>query len=223
MVFEINLIKKIAIISDFNLLFIKKIYSNKNKFKNEIAGYLWYLKRIRKNLIKKITLEKRKRIVILNLPYFRGYQVKFWSSIIFTQSKISLVLQHYKKIWPKNRLIKVPFHGDLTFSNIIFNDQKYLRIIDWENFKKKEAWGLDICYFLISTIVLPALSRKEQIIFDKEYIIFKKFWFHFFSDCNFKFLNNPINFLNKKNINKNFFLKKIKKKTLIEINNVLKK
>ena len=29
----------------------------------------------------------------------------------------------------------VPYHGDLTLSNIIFNDGK-VRIIDWENFER---------------------------------------------------------------------------------------
>jgi len=117
--------------------------------------------------------------------------------------------------------MKVPYHGDLTFSNIIFNNENNLRFIDWENFKKKEIWGLDICYFLLSTLILPALSRKNKIIFEEEYIVFREFWSSFFLNYNFSYLNNPINFLKKKNVSKNFFLKKISKKNINDINNFL--
>jgi len=219
MMLEINLYKKTAVILDSKELLVKKFYFKNYKFKSEIKGYLWYFKRL--NLKKKISFFKKKKIFFLHLPLFKGYQVKFWKSITKNKKEIALVLQHYKKIWPRNTTMKVPYHGDLTFSNIIFNNENNLRFIDWENFKKKEIWGLDICYFLLSTLILPALSRKNKIIFEEEYIVFREFWSSFFLNYNFSYLNNPINFLKKKNVSKNFFLKKISKKNINDINNFL--
>jgi len=213
---EINIDKKTAVVSNSKELYVKKFFFNNNKFKNEIEGYLWYFK-------KKINVTKKKNVTCLNLPYLSGYQIKFWRSITKNKKEILQVLKHYKKFWPINKKKKVPFHGDLTFSNIIFNDQQKLRFIDWEDFKKKEVWGLDICYFLLSVLILPALSRKKKNIFNEEYIVFKDFWDFFFLKNNFKFLKDPINYLKTKKLNRNFFLKKINKKILSEINSILKK
>jgi len=70
---------------------------------------------------------------------------------------------------------------------------------------------------------LQKLKKKKKNIFNEEYIVFKDFWDFFFLKNNFKFLKDPINYLKTKKLNRNFFLKKINKKILSEINSILKK
>jgi len=83
-----------------------------------------------------------------------------------------------------------------------------VRFIDWENFQEKQYRGLNICYFLLSTIVLPALSRKDLSINKKKLIFFRKIWKNFFKIYNNLFyLKDPINFLkNSIHLPKNNFL-----------------
>ena len=60
---------------------------------------------------------------------------------------------------PKKKIVL--FHGDLTIENAIFFKKK-LFLIDWENSRKNLPWGLDICYFLISTLVLPQMYSNYK-------------------------------------------------------------
>jgi len=117
-----------------------------------------------------------------------------------------------------------PIHGDLTFSNIIFLSNNFdVRIIDWENFQEKQNWGLDICYFLLSTIVLPALSRKDLSINKKELIFFREMWKNFFKIYNnLPYLKDPINFLkNSIYLPKNNFLNLVNRDMFKKIQEVL--
>lgn len=134
----------------------------------------------------------------LTLPFFDGNQIKFWHSIINYKYEITLALDHYKAIWPKYSLEKnFPLHGDLTFSNIIFLSNNYdIRFIDWESFSEKANWGLDICYFLLSTVILPVLSRKQSSIYTNELLLLNEIWKSFFkSREDLIYLKDPINFI----------------------------
>ena len=83
-------------------------------------------------------------------------------------------MTHYKKVWPKEK--NVPYHGDLTFSNIIFNKNNLPTIIDWENFSKnKKNWGFDLAYFLISTVALPSIFLNQKSIDKNELNLLSKF------------------------------------------------
>ena len=81
--------------------------------------------------------------------------------------------------------------------------EKEVFFIDWEYYEKKEEWGLDLCYFLISLIVLPNINQKK--INDKELELFLNFWKKIFINKNFNYLKNPFEYITKKKIDKNNF------------------
>ena len=77
--------------------------------------------------------------------------------------------------------------------------------IDWENFKKKEKWGLDLAFFLISLVVLPAMSQKNKIINNSDIHLFKNFWKNLFRNKKYNYLKDPIKYINNVSKKKNFF------------------
>ena len=106
-----------------------------SKLINEYRGNYWYLSKIRYKKIRNLQIIKKpKKFNLIKMPYFNGTKYKFWNNFLGNKKEIFLVLNHYKKIWPKNNKT-VPYHGDLTLSNIIFNDGK-VRIIDWRILRK---------------------------------------------------------------------------------------
>ena len=224
MIFRYNTNKKTCVILYPKKDLVKKIFSiNKNFKKNEINGNLWYLKSLRSKQVKLKIASFKKNLLIVNLPLFKGKQINFWENISFNQKYIKRVMDHYLQIWPKRKY--VPFHGDLTFSNLIFGQNfKDVRIIDWENFKSKNyEWGLDICYFLISAISLPALSRKNCQIFENEKQVFKNLWQSFFLEKKFNYIDNPFKYFEKKKLMKSDnFIFKIPKNMRKEIFQVIK-
>ena len=126
-------------------------------------------------------------------------------------------------MWPKNNK-KVPYHGDLTLSNIIFNTNKNnkIRIIDWENYEKNKLWGLDICYFILSLIILPPISKKTNKLLKNSADNFGYIWKSFFKNCNFEYLDDPIYYLKKNtNLQKNNFLNIMSNDLKKEINFIL--
>ena len=206
MLLEYNKFKKTCVIINASqkkikkIFFLKKNSDSKINFKNEIAGNKWYFRKLQiKNISKKFHNINYSSNYI-TLPYYQGYQLKFWKSIRYSSKIIDEVLRHYIKVWPVKK--KVAYHGDLSLSNIIFfRDKKKLRIIDWENFKKNECWGLDICYFLLSLLILPSLGRKKITIHPNEIKLFSYYWRSFFKNKKYKYLSDPINYLKKKKKN----------------------
>ena len=69
----------------------------------------------------------------------------------------------------------MPYHGDLTLSNIIFTKNE-VRFIDWENYENNKLWGLDISYFLLSLIILPSISNRKNTISKHSSENFIIFW-----------------------------------------------
>ena len=123
----------------------------------------------------------------------------------------------------------VPCHGDLTFSNIIFNNNQPI-IIDWENFlANKMVWGFDLSYFLISTVSLPSLFHKDKKIKNQELILLEKLWRNTFKSKKQKFLHKPVNYL-KSSFGKTFIMRDyfdyfpnlLSKYKIEQINEVLK-
>ena len=160
MIIRFNRVKKSCVVINTKRLNIKKIYLNNNRqVKNEHEGNLWYFKNSRTKGTLNKNSDIKNKLNILNLPFFSGRQISFWKSINSNEEFINRVLDHYKKVWSKNKL--TPFHGDLTFSNIIFGEKyRDVKIIDWEYFRKKNyPWGLDACYFLISTITILKITK----------------------------------------------------------------
>ncbi len=141
--------------------YLKTSFSKYGKYliNNEIKGYNWYLKKIKQ--IKKLKFKKNFLFLQVKTDQFKGVKKSYKNSIIINSKFILLALKHYEKVWEKKN--KVFCHGDLTFENIIFdenNNKTYF--IDWENFKvKKEDWGFDIVYLLLSSLILPNINKKE--------------------------------------------------------------
>jgi hypothetical protein len=218
---QINSKKKNAVAIDEKKKIIKKFFftSDNSKCINEKKGCKWYHKKLFEK--EKINL----KFNCLTLPFYEGNQATFWHSLLNYKNKTQFVLIHYKKIWPEYSSKKIfPVHGDLTFSNIIFLPNNFdVRFIDWENFQEKQYWGLDICYFLLSTIVLPALSRQDLSINKKELIFFRKIWKNFFKIYNnLPYLKDPINFLkNSIHLPKNNFLNLVNRDMFKKIQEVL--
>ena len=92
----------------------------------------------------------------------------------------------------------MPFHGDLTFSNIIFNKSNLPLIIDWEKFfKKKMYWGFDLAYFLISNSCSPCVFLKKDTIDKGSLKLLYKIWDAAFKNKNFPYLKIQLIFLRK--------------------------
>ena len=115
----------------------------------------------------------------------------------------------------------MPFHGDLTLDNIVFLNQDSVFFIDWENYKSKQEWGLDLCYFLISLIVLPSLALKQKKINQNKLTLFSNLWEDLFKNKKFKYLNDPINFLKQIIKEKDNFLFKISPGIKKQIDNII--
>lgn len=206
--FRYNLKKNIAVFFDFKTRKLKKFNFNKKKSylrkkaEKEFKGYNWYIQRLKKkNNININVLNKSNH---LELSLIRGKKFDFYRTFIFQEEKINNIVDHYTKIWPNK--FKVPCHGDLTLDNIIFKD-KEIYFIDWENFREKEDWGLDLAYFFISLVILPTLIQKQKFIRDSEIHFFKKLWQKNFKNKNYSYLNNPIEYMRKLDSYEGFFSK----------------
>ena len=96
------------------------------------------------------------------------------------------------------------------FSDLVWDDiLDKVKFIDWEFFEDKQDWGLDLCYFLISVIVLPAISSGKKKIDIDELNIFKLYWKKIFYKKNFTYLKDPISFMKKNIYHQNHFFYKI--------------
>lgn len=215
-----NLVKETGVFFDKEKKVFRKFFlsSNKNNIKklnNEYIGYIHYFNQLKKKNLKKFKLIKKLNFLETEIIY--GKKLKFWERITLINKleKIKIiekVIEHYKVVWPKKSSKKTFYHGDLTLDNIIFLEKEDILFIDWENFKKKEEWGLDIAYFLISLIVLPALNNNRLYINNLNLELFKNFWTKFYKGKNFVYLKDPINYIKNKNNNKNNFFYKIPNK-----------
>ena len=225
--FDLNLSKMTGVYKFHDRKNITKFAINKaGKFprlSREMRGYQWYLKKLLKRKINIKNSNFKSFYREIYLPFFKGKQIKFWKKSSSYEKEIQIILNHYLKIGPKKKIKFVPFHGDLTFSNILFKKNNEPQIIDWEFFSKKKPWGLDICYFLISTAVLPTIANKKILISKDDFLQFKKFWRLFFKDYNFSYLRNPVVYIKKNRlINRENFLYKINGKIKKQILKAIK-
>ena len=220
---KLDVKKSIGILLDGKNNLIKKFYlkkkNNDQKLTNEFCGYKWYFKQLNKKKLNKKKLKVEKKSGSLILPILKGQHFNFWDKNIYSTDLVDKVIKHYKLLWPKKKY--VPYHGDLTIENIIFQEKNNIIFIDWENHKPKEEWGLDICYFLISLLILPVLSFKAKSIKQSELNLFKNHWEKTFKKKNYSYLKNPIKFIKKKCTNKNHFFFKITRKLTTQINETI--
>ena len=193
--FNYNLDKKTGVIYYPQKKIIRKFTSNSKNLillKNEYKGFNWYQSRCKiifKSSSKVISYKKK----YIDLPIFKGRQNKFWTYLDSNHEDALVVLKHYQKVWPNNKL--VPSHGDLTFSNIIFRKNNFPVFIDWENFYNLHTWGFDLSYFLISTISLPSIFYKDEKIKNSELLLFENLWKKVFKNKDYAYLKKPVNYL----------------------------
>mgnify|MGYP006133454083 CR=1 FL=1 len=221
--------KKVGVIYFPERNVIRKFTFNKKSYKliiNETKGFEWYQIR-NKNILKNSQKIIHKSKNYVDFPIIVGKQKKFWRYLENYYEEAEAVVAHYKKVWPNQNM--VPCHGDLTFSNIIFNNNQPI-IIDWENFlANKMVWGFDLSYFLISTVSLPSLFHKDKKIKNKELILLEKLWRNTFKSKKQKFLHKPVNYL-KSSFGKTFIMRDyfdyfpnlLSKYKIEQINEVLK-
>lgn len=204
--------KKTAVIYNKKNNLIKKLYlvsceNNNRKIKNEFEGFNWYLRKLKK-LNKSNSILTQKNNNGYSYTAIKGRKYKYTENFFFKKRLLNNVIQHYKSIWPKNRF--VPYHGDLTLDNILFHNDRPI-FIDWENFKKKEIWGLDLCHFIISLIILPAISKREKKIDKNNLKFFSQTWKKNFKKKSYS-LKKIIEYLKKVKLKENNFLQKVSKK-----------
>lgn len=220
--FRYNLKKNVGILFNNKNNFINKFYINSEKkknhqvLKNEFNGYSWYARRLKKKFNKNYLITYKNSFI--RSPLIYGKKYKYWKDFIKKKDLINIIINHYKEIWPNK--LKVPFHGDLSLDNIIFIRKKGVFFIDWEYYNKEEEWGLDLCYFLISIIVLPNINQKR--INDLDLKLFLNFWKKIFNNKNYNYLNNPFEYITKKKIDKNSFFFKINSEIKNQIINKIK-
>lgn len=225
--FDFNFNKKSGVYIDDKKKFIFKFYiglkKNNKDFSilNEYKGNHWYLSKIQSKSVQNlIIIKKQENFSLIKIPYFHGKKYKFWRNFFNKKKEIFSVLTHYKNIWPKKNTL-VPYHGDLTLSNIIFQKNN-VRFVDWENFEDDKPWGLDICYFLLSLIILPSISKKQNSISQYSAENFIIFWNFFFKNCNFDYLEDPIYYLKTKtNLPKKNFINLISRNFKKKIDYIL--
>ncbi|MDC1476077.1 phosphotransferase [Pelagibacteraceae bacterium] len=199
--------KEVGIAYLHNKKIIRKFFLNQKKNKlmeNESNGHQWYSFRKKKNFNNyKFSITTKKNYI--DFPIIIGNKKNFWDYLEINYEESLSVISHYKKIWPNQKV--VPCHGDLTFSNIIFDKNQDPIIIDWENFLiKKMNWGYDLSYFLISTVSLPSIFHNDKKIKVNELLLLEKLWKKAFTFKKYKYLSNPVNFI-KSAFGKTFILR----------------
>lgn len=214
-------------------LFYKISFSRSanNLLLNENEGYKWYSKVLKKKFNFKLSDNFFKRFEI---EKFHGNLVDYHKSVIINKKNIYRVINYYKKNWPKKKIVSA--HGDFTFANLVFgNDKSSIYIIDWENFKKSgEPWGFDLVYFFISIAILPNLKKNKLNIKEKKELM--KIWKiinKLIKNKNIK--KNPIKYFKKTFRSKShwlrlnqifpskFFLNKTSKKLLNDLDQLVSK
>ena len=76
--------------------------------------------------------------------------------------------------------------------------------------------------------MLPNINSKKNVINENDLHVFKKLWLKVFKNEKFKYLKNPINFLktnfrltNNMKRNKNFFINKVSKQKIEQVNEII--
>jgi hypothetical protein len=116
------------------------------RLKREFYGYQWYLKLAGKQTQKAIYIDPNpsERYCRIYGQYFLGKVGNSNRSLSVNYPLIEQAIKHYIEIWPTNKSILAPLHGDFSVGNLIFNEDM-VTIIDWEHFAMNVApWGFDL-------------------------------------------------------------------------------
>ena len=166
---------------------------------NEIKGIKWYNDNFptRINLNYQYLSENYSKIEISKI---NGRKINYFNNFSKNYKFIETFYNFYFDYWPKSD--SSPIHGDLTFDNIFFLEDKII-IFDWEHFDINGSnYGYDLVYFILSTFFLPIMINKK--IKKLDVLLFKKIWKKIHNSIiDKKLLNDPFQyfetFYNKKN------------------------
>ncbi len=175
--------------------FFRKFSQHKSgvkKIEAEIIAFKWYSKKIKKKIVKDYSIKKNQ--AYLDTYYLHGNKMKSWKSLTNNYSCIIKAISHYQKIFKRKKYHKI--HGDLTFDNIFFKKNKVI-FFDWEfHNAKKQPWGYDLVYLILSAVCIPYLENKK--FSKKDQIYFIKLWKILYNlRINKKLIYDPFNYLEK--------------------------
>ena len=141
-----------------------------NKIKSEILAFKWYSKKIKKKIIKDYNINKK--FAYLDTYRIEGRKMKSWNSLTENSQHLKRAINHYRTIFKKKKYHKI--HGDLTLDNIFFTKSKIV-FFDWEfHGSRKQLWGYDLIYLVLSSICIPYQESKRFSKTDEFH--FLKFW-----------------------------------------------
>jgi len=140
---ERNLIRKVA-----------RTGSAIGHLRREKAGWDWYTKAAMIIGPNQCGFMEFENFAILDITASPGRSISYESHLPSTHTYINGAINHYVSVWPTGQI--APCHGDLTLANILFCDEFGVTFIDWEHFNRSgEAWGFDIVYLALSSLLLP--------------------------------------------------------------------
>jgi hypothetical protein len=127
----------------------------------EVAGWNWYQRmryQHRTTSVCRIVRQSDKYIRI-EIVFIKGNKVDVGAGLEKNAEVVKRAIEHYCAVWPGEAEHLVPFHGDLSVDNIIFNDNG-LHFIDWEHFNPSGAfWGFDVLYLIFETLWFGMRTR----------------------------------------------------------------
>jgi len=136
---------------DRKIFYKKASFSEKSNFiiENEKKGYSWFFSKIKKEDKTKLF---KTYFYEINIPIFQGKNFSYNYRFPQNTEIVELIIEFYITNWLDKG--KIVIHGDFALSNIIFNHNNELFIIDWEHYHISDSkyFGFDIIHLLFLTL-----------------------------------------------------------------------
>jgi len=144
--------------------FMKCAFSDTSNriIENEFKGYEWFFKKVLKKSCP-VKIIKNNYYDLL-IPEFKGKRFPTNSKIKKNENYIEILVDFYKKRWPKDEEFFV--HGDLALCNLIINRDQ-INIVDWEHFHLSEKYNFGIDIFNMLFILLSYQEKRNGYISKK--------------------------------------------------------
>lgn len=130
----------------------------------DLEGISWYNSKNTKTVEVKVEGETDYYMAV-KYAYIKGRKVMFKDGYWANKKWIAITIKHYCDIWgslAKSDGKLFPFHGDLSFDNLIFLEDGPM-IIDWEHFSMGAApLGFDGLYLLFEALWFESNKRAPR-------------------------------------------------------------
>ena len=188
---------KIAVIEFGSSNLIRKVTSERSSvhyLEKEHSGILWYQTISNLPSTHLTRFLSRDEYWHLDFPKYEGTSFPYLSTLDVSADYATRVIDHYFSCWPKTSI--APCHGDLTFSNILFTEER-VTFIDWEHFSVDgEVWGFDLAYFLLAALILP--SGPDLNLGTESLKAFSRLWTKLIEGgLNVEIVTEPISYFRK--------------------------